>query len=90
MTHHTDLLDSELIDQREQIRSMILGPKCPRRLAAIPKAPEVRRDQTEPVSKSCHHGLPGQPELRPAMQQKQRRSLTHLRHVKARAIRFDH
>jgi hypothetical protein len=49
-----------------------IRPERPVGLVAVAEAAQVGRDQREAIGQPCHHRLPGQPEFRPAMQQKQR------------------
>ena len=69
---------------------MVVGTKRASWFVAVTEPAQVGRDETKAIGEAGHHGLPGEPELRPAVQQKQRAPLARLRHVKAGAICLNH
>lgn len=71
--HDADARDAERVQQSEHVRGMRFGAGIPgwsgRRLARGAEAAQVGGDQVEAPGQAAHARRPGQPELRPAMQQ---------------------
>ena len=70
--HDPDRSDSECVEQPDEILRLLGRPERPFRLVAAAEAAQIGRDQVEAVCQAGHHRFPGQPELRPAMKEKQR------------------
>jgi hypothetical protein len=83
---HAGLVDAEGVEQRQHVVGMLIGAVRAVRFVAVAEAAQVGRDQGVAVGEPRHDRLPGQPELRPAMQQQQRPAAAGPRDVERRAV----
>ncbi len=90
---HAEAVMAEPIHHREHIERVALRGgrrvRSRRRLAGIAAATQIGRDQLEAVAEMQHQRTPHQPELRPAMEQEQRRTLAEARDIDAQAADID-
>jgi hypothetical protein len=89
MAGHSNNLNFQLIEKRDDVCSVIAGPKRTWRLFTVAKSSQIESNHPIPVRESLHHRLPCQPEFRPAVQEQNRFALTCLRDVEFRSVRFD-
>lgn len=82
-------VDAEPVHQRQHVGRMPVRPVRPVRLVAVAEAAQIGRDQREAIGQPGHHRLPGQPEFRPTMQQKQRFAVAGADQVEIGAIGLD-
>jgi hypothetical protein len=86
---HAESVEPQRVHQGEHVLGMAVRPVRPFRLVAVAKAAQIGRNQREAIGEARHHRFPGQPEFRPAMEQKQRPALTGTGDVKCGAIGLD-
>ena len=86
MTHDAGPFDAKHVEQRNHVFRMIRRTKRLNRLVAFAESPEVRSYQREAILQTRHQRLPGEPELRPSVQQEQRFAGPGLRDVELSAV----
>ncbi len=88
--HDADPFELQLVHQGQHIGGVHLGARRARRparrLLAVPEAAQIRCEQLEAIGEAAHAGRPGQPELRPAVQQQKRSAASRARDVDPDAV----
>jgi hypothetical protein len=64
-------------------------PEWTGRLRGISETPEIGRKKVEFTREALHNRLPGEPELRPAVKEKERGTLSGSRNVKTSAVNLN-
>jgi len=88
VSNNADAIEVESVEKGENVSRLVVCAKSAGWFVAIAEAPQVRCDQPIAIGQARHHRLPGQPELRPTMQQQQRASCADFDDMQRRAIHF--
>jgi hypothetical protein len=89
MADHAESRHADCVHQGQHVGRMAVRPVRALRLVAVAEAAQIGRDNRESARQPGHDRLPGEPEFRPAMQQKQRSAASCANQMEFGAVGLD-